>query len=502
MGKTRRRKSRTHVPEVADTTQKLDPKTFVFRRGKHAAVLGDLEADIRRMMMPNTAVNLKESKRNVLKDFVAVAGPLGVSHFLILSASENASYLKVAKSPRGPTLTLRIASYSLVRDVASSQARPRIPQNAFKTPPLLVMNNFSGQEHLRLTSTLFQAMFPSINVHTVKLSACQRIVLVSYDKETDLLSLRHYSISVAPSGLRKSLKALVQRKTLPDLGNMQDVSEFVTKSGYGSESEGEDAELSRVTLPQQLGNGNVVPKQSRVRLHEIGPRLELEVVKVEEGLCDGAVLYHAHVHKSEQEASAQQRQVDEQAKLKAQRRRQQEENVRKKELLKQQKLEQQKQKKGAASQHQPSIPSHYAVNEKTADDDDDNDEEYFREEVGHEPDEEEKIGFKSTSWGRGGGRGGRGRGRGRGRGNFRGGGRGGGRGQPVGVIRQRPNSSSSNGFRGGRGGSSSSGGKRSFNSSRGGGGHSSKRQRRGLSTLSPDAPGQLNVLWHNGHTAG
>lgn len=63
-------------------------------------MLGDLEADIRRMMMPNTAVNLKESKRNVLKDFVAVAGPLGVSHFLILSASENASYLKVAKSPR------------------------------------------------------------------------------------------------------------------------------------------------------------------------------------------------------------------------------------------------------------------------------------------------------------------------------------------------------------------------------------------------------------------
>lgn len=65
----------------------------------------------------------------------------------------------------------------------------------------------------------------------------QRIVLVSYDKETDLLSLRHYSISVAPSGLRKSLKALVQRKTLPDLGNMQDVSEFVTKSGYGSVSQ-------------------------------------------------------------------------------------------------------------------------------------------------------------------------------------------------------------------------------------------------------------------------
>lgn len=31
------------------------------------AVLSDLEADLRRMMLPNTALNLKESKRNVLQ---------------------------------------------------------------------------------------------------------------------------------------------------------------------------------------------------------------------------------------------------------------------------------------------------------------------------------------------------------------------------------------------------------------------------------------------------
>lgn len=49
-----------------------------------------------------------------------------------------------------------------------------------------------------------------------------------------VISLRHYSISVAPSGLRKSLKALLGRKELPDLGGLRDVSEFVTKSGYGS----------------------------------------------------------------------------------------------------------------------------------------------------------------------------------------------------------------------------------------------------------------------------
>lgn len=52
------------------------------------------------MMLPNTAASLRESKRNTLKDFVSVAGPLGVSHFLILTATEKSTYLRVAKTPR------------------------------------------------------------------------------------------------------------------------------------------------------------------------------------------------------------------------------------------------------------------------------------------------------------------------------------------------------------------------------------------------------------------
>lgn len=43
--------------------------------------------------------------------------------------------------------------------------------------------------------------------------------------------------------------------------------------------------------------------QSALRLSEIGPRMELEVIKEEDGLCAGAVLFHAFVEKSEQEAN-------------------------------------------------------------------------------------------------------------------------------------------------------------------------------------------------------
>jgi ribosome biogenesis protein SSF1/2 len=62
-------------------------------------------------------------------------------------------------------------------------------------------------------------------------------VLLSHDKATGLISLRHYSISTAPSGIKKSLKALLGRRALPgDMGAMQDVSDLVMKSGYGSVS--------------------------------------------------------------------------------------------------------------------------------------------------------------------------------------------------------------------------------------------------------------------------
>ena len=53
---------------------------------------------------------------------------------------------------QGPTLTLKVAEYSLIRDVIASQARPRIPQNAFKTAPLVVLNNFGNEEHMRLAT--------------------------------------------------------------------------------------------------------------------------------------------------------------------------------------------------------------------------------------------------------------------------------------------------------------------------------------------------------------
>jgi len=64
----------------------------------------------------------------------------------------------------------------------------------------------------------------------------QRVVLLDFDKATNRISFRHFSIVVQPCGVTKSVKTLIGKRKVPDLGTFQDVAEFLTKSGYGSVS--------------------------------------------------------------------------------------------------------------------------------------------------------------------------------------------------------------------------------------------------------------------------
>lgn len=256
---------------------------------------------------------MQEKKRNNLKDFLNVAGPMGVTHFLILSKTESAPYLRVARTPQGPTLTFKIHKYSLAVDVAQSQLRPRCPQDLFKNSPLIVLSGFgTGDQHLKLTTIMFQNIFPAIDINTVKLSTCQRIVLLNYNKDTKLIDFRHYSIRLQPVGVSRRLRKFVQNHQVPDLRSLQDVSDFVIKAGYGSESEADD-EAATVTLASDLGRGNRASTKSAVKLQEIGPRMTLQLIRVEEGLCSGSVIFSEFGpvgDKKKQEESKQENQQD------------------------------------------------------------------------------------------------------------------------------------------------------------------------------------------------
>lgn len=148
------------------------------------------------------------------------------------------------------------------------------------------------------------------------------------------------------------------------------------RSGNASESEYEDDETNEVVLPQTLNSrGNLENNKSAIRLHEIGPRLTIELIKIQNDLFTGEVLYHNTIIKTEEEIAEMKKLREEKKKLKEQRKRIQAANVAKKEKQKEEHNE-----RSMAGVANPST-------EEGEEEQFDNDADYYREEVGEEPDE-------------------------------------------------------------------------------------------------------------------
>ncbi|KAM0863391.1 hypothetical protein ACQ4PT_044621 [Festuca glaucescens] len=304
------RKQQAVTANVDQVTGERIPKSFVFSRGKLPSTLRYLQQDLRKLMLPYTALKLKEKKRNNLKDFVNVASPLGVTHFLILSNPKSLPHLRFAKSPQGPTYTCEIKEYALAADIANSQKRPRCPAEIFKNSPLVVLSGFNGLgEPYKSFVTFFRHLVPAIDTATAKLATCQRILLLQYDKETELIDFRHYSIKLQPIGVSRKIRKLMQNNQVPDLRDLKDVSDFVTKAGYGSESEPDD-EAATVSLVSDVDKLNKASRKSAIRLQEIGPRMTMHLVKVESGLCSGDVLFPMSVGKEDVKKGQEEEEIE------------------------------------------------------------------------------------------------------------------------------------------------------------------------------------------------
>lgn len=387
------KKERAAALQQAQQDFSTVPHSFVFHRGRVGKNVRQLILDVRKVMEPYTARALKVRKKNSLKDFVAVAGPLGVTHFLVFSKSSSSINFKLFRLPGGPTLTFKVTQYSLIKDVVSSLKRHRMHEQQFTQHPLLVLSNFGLQQiHVKLMATMFQNMFPSINVHKVNLNSIKRCLLVSYDAEAQLLDFRHYSVKVVPVGVSKGLKKLLQEK-FPNMSRLEDISELLVKDINLSESEAEqDGTHNILELPQAYaGRGNMKAQQSAVRLTEIGPRMTLQLVKVEEGLAQGNVLFHSFIHKTEAEVQEILARKEAKLQLKTERRRQQEAAVERKRQQREAHREKslagirrKRQRDGDSDAEDPGAPEE----QDPARQSDESDAEYYRQEVGEEPDED------------------------------------------------------------------------------------------------------------------
>lgn len=316
-----------------------------------------------------------------------MAGPLGVTHLFLFSRSKTGNvHFRVALAPRGPTLTFRVERYALCKDIAKAQKHPRGGGKEYLHAPLLVMNNFTSQaagepnvdpikkQLESLTTTVFQGIFPPISPQTTSLNSIKRILLLNRESQADgtyVISLRHYAITTRKAGVSKRVRRfdpseqrLREKKTgaLPNLGKLDDVADYIldpAAGGYTSASETEldtDAEVEvmqtttqrvlsrREQQKQQDGekdkdkanaaDQNLNVEKRAVKLVELGPRMRLRMVKVEEGICEGRVMWNEFVTKTKAEVKELDAKWEQRRKEKEARKKQQRENVERKKLLK------------------------------------------------------------------------------------------------------------------------------------------------------------------------
>lgn len=326
----RRTKTRTHKKVSEEELAKI-PRSMVLRLGLSLQnhLLSQLVKDFRNIMQPHTAINLRERKSNRLKDFIVMAGPLGVTDLFVFHQSEESGNisLRLGKMPRGPTLQFRINSYALAKDVRRILKRPKSlgkDSTEFLNPPLLVMNGFltnlkEAENHEKLMVTVFQGMFPPIQPQNTKVSSIKRVLMINKDKETGTIELRHYAISTKLVEENRNIKKLINshhnpKKSLPIMTKNQDVSDLLldpySVGGLTSDSEVEDDAIV------EIKNENVIKRNAdsepasavsttrkrAIKLIELGPRISMDLFKIEEGLVGSSkTIYHSQIHKSEKE---------------------------------------------------------------------------------------------------------------------------------------------------------------------------------------------------------
>ncbi|CCA67200.1 related to SSF1-nucleolar protein involved in the assembly of the large ribosomal subunit [Serendipita indica DSM 11827] len=348
----RRRKHRTHnkgnVPPKTSNGNPGDPKSFVIKHGSVGYSITQLVRDMRKVMEPNTATRLRERTRNKLKDYLVLGPTLEVTHIMAFSLTEKAPTFRIIRLPSGPSLNFRIERYSLMKDVLNSKKRKRSKGLEYLTAPLLVLAAFppaspTTPPHLALLLKAFQSMFPSLSPQTISLSSARRVVLVHYNADRDTVDFRHYLITIRAHGVSRRVRKLLEGTKLRgnsvlDLGNEKDVADYILKQagadGYESASsyasDAEEGDANKIELPSNyVGRNNRKGEQRSVSLEEVGPRMELSLLKITEGLPgkEGAVIWHRFIKKSAAEVRRQKAEHAEKAKLREQRRKEQEENI-------------------------------------------------------------------------------------------------------------------------------------------------------------------------------
>lgn len=351
----RRTKKRTHQPVDPEEAAKI-PRSMVLSLGMSLknSSLAQLVKDFRFVMQPHTAINLRERKTNRLKDFVVMTGPLGVSDLFVFKQSQSSGNvsLRIGKMPKGPSLQFKVNTYSLMKDVKRMLKHPKSvgkDSALFQQPPLLVMNGFSSkvnemENHEKLMVTVFQNLFPPIKPHETKVSTIKRVLLINRMPNGEI-ELRHYAINTKLVEESRNVKKLINshhnlKKKLPVMTKHDDISDLVldpySVGGLTSDSEMEDDAVveiqgehaNSVKQREAAPSPASATRKRAIKLSELGPRINMTLVKIEESLLGSKkVIYHSNVKKSGNELKELEKRHQMREQKKAERRAVQKANV-------------------------------------------------------------------------------------------------------------------------------------------------------------------------------
>lgn len=320
---------------------------MIIKRGKVGKFIRKLVAEMRTVMYPYTFINLKESDKNNIKDFLSIVDIYGMSHMMMFTNTEKSSYLHFARMPKGPTITFKIDKYCLSSDIFSSLDKDQQPLTRnFSHVPILIMNGFNSsnipEEYdaaIKIVSMMFQSFFPPLNLNEVQIKKCKRVVLVNLDLSNNepQIQFRHYDIDIQKYSVKKTISNLINNlgKT-KDMSNLYNISDYILKhSGYSSCSDNEEEGQCEIISEKEKS------EKTQIKLKEIGPRLNLSIFKIQEGFLKGNVVFHSLIKKSKKEIHEILSEKKNKIIEKDKRRKAQEKNVKEKEKQKIEKVKQQ-----------------------------------------------------------------------------------------------------------------------------------------------------------------
>lgn len=132
---------------------------------------------------------------------------------------------------------------------------------------------------------------------------------MAWDADSSTIHLRHFIITVRTHGVSRRVRRVIEGgsktslKKIPNLGRETDIADFVLKQpgedGYetASTSAASDADPEEYAVKlaaDYVGRNNRKGDKRAVKLDEVGPRIEIRLLKIVEGPPgkEGGVLYH------------------------------------------------------------------------------------------------------------------------------------------------------------------------------------------------------------------